>query len=69
MYTLIISNFYDDTRTAAQFLVGGCEAAYLAFRKACEMCELTGGSVILADAETGEVVADNWEEDEFLLGT
>lgn len=63
MYTMIISNFYNETRTEAQFHVGGCDAAYLAFRKAREMCELTGGSVVLIDTETGEVVADNWEED------
>lgn len=63
MYTLIISNIYGDTRTEAQFHVGGCDAAYLAFHKAREMCELTGGSVVLIDSETGEVVADNWEED------
>ena len=63
MYTLIISNFYNDTRTEAQFHVGGMEAAYTAFRKACEMCELTGGSVVLIDSETGEVMADNWDED------
>ncbi len=52
------------------FPVAGCDAAYAAFRMACELCELTGGCVSLIDAETAEVLADNseddWEEDDDL---
>lgn len=64
MYTLIISSVYGDNCTEAQFHVGGCEAAYEAFRKACDLCEIAGGSVTLIDTETAEVVADNWDEED-----
>jgi len=37
--------------------VDGCEAAYAAYRKACELGEMLGVEVALCDAETGEVVA------------
>lgn len=43
--------------------VKGIEAAYKAFRKACELCEITGTGCCLADGETGEVIADNFEEE------
>lgn len=46
------------------FPVSGCDAAYAAFRMACELCELTGGCVSLIDAETAEVLADNSEDDD-----
>ena len=39
--------------------VGGCEAAYEAYRKACELCELVGAdNAAIWDAETDEVLAD-----------
>ena len=42
----------------------GCDAAYAAFRMACELAELTGGCVSLIDAETAEVLADNSEDED-----
>jgi len=45
------------------FEVCGCEAAYEAFRKACDFGGMIGALVTLVDGETGEVLADN-EEDE-----
>lgn len=44
---------------SAQFAVSGCEAAYEAFRKACDFADLLGVLVTLADGETGEILADN----------
>lgn len=44
--------------------ISGCEAAYDAFRKACDLAEVMGDILVcLCDAETGEVVADNNDED------
>jgi len=43
--------------------VSGSEAAYDLFRKACDLAECFGETVALCDAETGEVIADNLEED------
>lgn len=43
--------------------VAGCEAAYNAFRKALEFCEVAGTGCCLVDGETGEVIADNLEEE------
>ena len=43
----------------AEFAVSGCEAAYEAFRRACDFAELLGVLVTLVDGETGEVLADN----------
>ena len=38
----------------------GCEAAYHAYKVACDFAELfTGDSVALLDGETGEVLEDN----------
>lgn len=45
------------------FEICGCEAAYEAFRKACEFGDMIGALVTLVDGETGKVLADN-EEDE-----
>ena len=42
-----------------EFAVSGCEAAYEAFRKACDFAEILGLMVCLVDGETGEVLADN----------
>lgn len=44
--------------------VAGYEAAYDAFRKACELCEITWTLCCLVDDETGEVIADNREEED-----
>lgn len=41
------------------FEVCGCEAAYEAFRKACNFGGMVGALVALVDGETGEVLADN----------
>ena len=43
----------------AVFMVSGCEAAYEAFRKACEFGAITGQHVCLVDSETAEVLADS----------
>lgn len=44
--------------------LNGCEAAYEAYRAACEFCELTGGRCELIDGETGEILEDFGFEDE-----
>lgn len=44
--------------------VKGSEAAFKAFRKALELCEITGTACCLVDGETGEVIADNREEED-----
>lgn len=61
-YSLIVGR----SGSSVTFPVSGHDAAYAAFRMACELCELTGGSVSLIDAETAEVLADNWDEDDDL---
>ena len=65
-YALIIGR----AGSSVTFPVSGCDAAYAAFRMACELAELTGGCVSLIDAETAEVLADNseddWDEDDDL---
>lgn len=70
MYTLIIARTCHETPTEVNFPLSGCDAAYAAFRMACELYELTGGCVSLIDAETAEVLANNsedsWGEDEDL---
>lgn len=43
----------------AKFAVSGCEAAYEAFRKACDFAEVIGQMVCLVDGETSEALADN----------
>lgn len=43
--------------------IDGCEAAYAAYRKACELGETLGVAIALTDAETGEVIA-HFEGDE-----
>ena len=45
------------------FEVCGYEVAYEAFHKACDFGDMVGAAVALVDGETGEVLADN-EEDE-----
>lgn len=47
----------------ANFLVSGCEAAYAAFEKACDFAEILGLTVDLVDGETGEVLADNRDDE------
>ena len=45
--------------------VDGCEAAYEAYRKACDLCEAVGAdNAAIWDAETCEVLADLVGEDE-----
>lgn len=44
------------------FSVVGCEAAYEAFRKACEFAAIIGQNACLVDGETCEVLADSDEE-------
>jgi len=62
MFTI---NFFDygknEWNEIAQ--VSGCEAAYEAYRKACELAELLGMDCALVDAETGEIIADLEDED------
>lgn len=57
-----------DTKTSWTEIatVSGCEFAYEAYRKACELAELLGKDCALVDAETGEVLAslESEEEDE-----
>ena len=60
MYVLSISR----PGSEITFALAGCDAAYEAFRMACELCELTGGRVSLCDAETGEILADNSEDED-----
>ena len=62
MYTLIITRTIRDIPTAVAFPLSGHEAAYAAFEMACELCELTGGTVMLTDTDTGEVLADNTDD-------
>ena len=42
--------------------VSGCEAAYEAYKKACEFAELVGKDCALIDAETGEIIASLEDE-------
>jgi len=47
-------------------VISGCEAAYAAFREACNLSDaMSDGEIVvtLADARTGEVIADNVDED------
>lgn len=54
MYTISFSTLNGWTDIAT---VDGCEAAYAAYRKACELGEMLGRNVALCDTETCEVVA------------
>lgn len=60
MYNIDI---YTDGLNRVSLAVSGCEAAYAAFRSACEVAELTGARVDLWDSETDEVLASS-EDDE-----
>lgn len=55
MYYVSIGSF--------NFEVLGCEAAYEAFRKACEFAEILSLRVDLWDGETSEVLASNDDEE------
>lgn len=44
--------------------LNGCEAAYEAYRAACEFCKLTGGRCELIDGNTGEILEYFGFEDE-----
>ena len=45
--------------------VDGCEAAYEAYRKACDLCKAVGATnAALWDAETFEVLADLGSEED-----
>ena len=60
IYVLIIGR----AGSSVSLPISGCDAAYAAFRMACELAELTGGCVSLIDAETAEVLADNSEDED-----
>lgn len=45
------------------FEVNGCEAAWAAFRSAMAFGDMVGATVTLVDGETGEVIADNMDEE------
>ena len=47
-----------------EFYVSGYEVAYEAFCKARDFGDYLGFSVALCDGSTGEVLADNFGEDE-----
>lgn len=44
--------------------VEGCEVAWEAYRKSCELAELSGEIASLIDGETGEVIesSDDWDD-------
>jgi hypothetical protein len=44
--------------------IDGCEAAYAAYHKACELGEMLGRDVALCDTETCEVVAIRLADEE-----
>lgn len=44
--------------------INGCEAAYAAFHKACELAELLDTDVILCDDDTCEIVASLSDDDD-----
>lgn len=44
--------------------VEGVEAAYEVYRHAEAIADMVGKYASLVDGETGEVLADNWDEDE-----
>lgn len=55
MFTI---NFWDAENLWTEVgQISGCEAAYEAFKKACELAELVGKDCALVDNETGEVIA------------
>lgn len=64
MYHVSISRVVSGIPTTVTLPVSGCDAAYAAFRMACELTELTGGTVVLYDWTTGEALADNIDEGE-----
>lgn len=55
---------YDNYGWKEVATVDGCEAAYVAYKKARELAELVGADACsLVDMATGEVVADTRDED------
>lgn len=44
--------------------VEGVEAGYEAYRHAEAIADMVGECASLVDGETGEILADNWDEDE-----
>lgn len=48
---------------SVRFTVSGCEAAFWAFRKACDFAEILGLTVYLVDGETGEVLDYNQDDE------
>lgn len=58
-----MNGLYYVTLGTASTIVAGCEAAYDLFRKACEVGSYFGKLVCLCDCDTGEVIADNMEEE------
>ena len=63
MYTLSIYTYEISDYNRLDLYISGCEAAYAAFHKACELADLTGAFVSLWDSDTGEIVADNGEDE------
>lgn len=55
MFTI---NFWNATAGWIEIAqISGCEAAYEAYKKACEFAELVGVDCDLVDIENGEVIA------------
>lgn len=61
MYTIFFATSHGWADIA---IIDGCEAAYAAYHKACELGELLGAEVALCDTNTGEVVACLSDEDD-----
>lgn len=63
MFTIYF--YYCDNRDWVEIArVSGCEAAYEAYTKACELAEMVGADCALMDTITGECLEEfNVEED------
>ena len=61
MFTIQLWDLYNGWVEIAS--VSGCEAAYKAYCKACELAEMVGKDCALIDAETGEIIAHLEDED------
>lgn len=61
MFTINLFNYNTNNwNEIAQ--VSGCEAAYEAYKRACDFAELVGMDCALIDAETGEILANLEDE-------
>ena len=61
MYTIFFATPNGSVEIAT---IDGCEAAYSAYHKACELGELLNAEVALCDTYTGEVVACLSDDDD-----